>query len=111
MLVYAQDRLGIFHYKGHSIYGIGWGRSPTDLPYDIYAEVRDSIKHGKYTSEWLSKKFNCTVSEIAFTLPELQSFPWAVLHKLASELRVLTKDTKKRLSIYRAILRKLRDGT
>lgn len=83
--------MGILYIDRYRIYGRGWRRKPTDIPYDIYKENSKCLVDAAYRGDYLRKHFGNHVKDIVFTVKELKHLPKNVLASLASQLGVLKR--------------------
>lgn len=88
MLVHASSPLGILYYGPYTIYGINWKQGPSNIPYDIYLALGDSICDATYRELHVREIFHKACDEeIAFKYSELKFYPEAYLDKLAKILK------------------------
>lgn len=96
MLVHYIEPNGVFYFSKYRIYGINTGHDPTDIPFNMYLKFSNQYDYDQrhplidatYREDFLRKKFNKQVSEVAIKYGEIRLLPDKTLLRLINELEL-----------------------
>ena len=83
MLVHCKNPDGVLHIGKHiRIYGRNLGFPPTDISFDLYQKIKDSVDDASYNKQILQRMFGKEFPQIAFTYHEIRFLPDRIIDKL-----------------------------